>query len=302
MKRVTVTVPASSANLGAGFDCLGLALGLYNTVRMEAAESGLELEITGEGAGRLPTNSSNLIVRAAERVFQAVGASPAGLRARADNGIPMGSGLGSSAAATLGGLLAANALVDGGLDYAALLRLACDIEGHPDNAAAALLGGLTMVSATADELLARRVEPAPMRVIIALPDVRLPTAQARAALPGQVPMRDAVFNIGRAVLTVKALEDGDFSLLRSAVSDRLHQPHRRRLIPGHDEVARRAIGAGAAAVALSGAGPSLIAFASEGHETIAAAMAEGFASAGLTARTFVLPVDRVGARVEALED
>ena len=315
--HVTVAVPASSANLGPGFDCLGLALGLYNTVEVWAVDSAaagspsppsplplgegrpaaVSLEIEGEGAGQLPETSDNLILRAAAAAFEKAGVPPPAMRVRAVNGIPLGSGMGSSAAAVVGGLTAANALLDGRFVRNELLRMAFEIEGHPDNAAPALFGGLVIVSASAGELMTRAVETPPLLAAIALPNVKLSTAEARAALPKSVPLADAVFNIGRAALVVQALAAGDYDLLRWAMADRLHQPFRRKLIPGYDEAVSAAHRAGAAAVALSGAGPSLIAFARADHEAVAGAMAQAFEKSGLACRTFVLPVDRQGVRV-----
>ncbi|MBI3760826.1 MAG: homoserine kinase [Chloroflexi bacterium] len=281
--HVKVTIPASTANLGPGFDCLGLALGLFNTVEMWVwegpATQPLSIEVVGEGAGQILEDERNLILRAVSRVFEKVGSPVPPVCVRATNGIPLGSGMGSSAAAAVGGLVAANALIDGRLSRKEIMRLAYEIEGHPDNAAPAIFGGLVIVSATGDELITQTVDVPPFQVAIALPNIRLSTAEARAVLPPLVPLEDAVFNIGRAALVVKA------------------QPYRRRLFSVYDEVVVAARKAGAAAVALSGAGPSLVAFAADGHESIAKAMGEAIEKAGLDARTFVLPVDRQGVRV-----
>jgi homoserine kinase len=300
MKKVAVSVPASTANLGAGFDCLALALGLRNTVELWETKQGLEIDVEGESEDRVPLDTTNLVMRAAAKVFEKTGKRPAGLRIHEVNNIPFGSGMGSSAAAVVGGLAAANALVEGGLSRDELLRLAYELEGHPDNAAAALFGGLALVSASAEELLVRSLSVPPMKVVIALPDVRLSTAEARSALPEQVPVKDAVFNIGHALFTVQALTTGDPDLLRWAVADRLHQPYRRKLIPGYDAVVAEARKAGALAVALSGAGPSLVAFALNKHWEIAPAMKAAFEAHGLTCRTFVLPVDRQGIQVSVI--
>ena len=180
MRKVSVSTPASTANLGAGFDCLGLALNLRNVVELwdTGRGSGLEIDVEGEGEDRLPTDDSNLVYRAAERVFARLGKRPSGLlRLHAVNAVPLGSGMGSSAASVVGGLVAANALVEGGLTRDEILRLAYEMEGHPDNAAAALYGGLTLVSASGDELMARAVAVPPMRVVIVLPELRLSTAE-----------------------------------------------------------------------------------------------------------------------------
>lgn len=297
MKKVSVTVPASTANLGAGFDCLALALGLRNTVELWEISAGLEIDVEGEGEGRVPLDSTNLIVRAAEQVFEKTDKRPTGLRVHAINTIPLGSGMGSSAAAVVGGLSAANALVDGGLNREELLRLACKLEGHPDNAAAALFGGLVIVSFNAEELLSRSLAIPPLKVVVALPNIRLSTAELRAALPEQVPVSDAVFNLGHALFTLQALTSGNESLLRWAVADRLHQPYRKRFIPGYDSVVAEARKAGAVAVALSGSGPALVAFGSAKLAEIAEAMKVAFESNGLACRTFILPVDQQGVQI-----
>jgi homoserine kinase len=298
MKKVTVTVPASTANLGAGFDCLALALGLRNTVELYETKQGLEVDVEGEDAERVALDTTNLIVRSAERLFAHAGRRPEGLRVHAVNDIPIGSGMGSSSSAIVGGLAAANALVDARLSRDELLRLAHEMEGHPDNVAAALFGGLTMVSASGDELLVKPLAVPAMKVVIVLPHVALSTAQAREALPASVPLTDAVFNIGRALFTVQALTQGDYELLRWAIADRLHQPYRKKLIPGYEAVVVEARKAGAVAVALSGAGPSLVAFSPDKHWEIANAMKAAFEANGVASRAFVLPIDRQGVQVQ----
>ncbi len=294
MKQVTVTIPATTANLGSGFDCLGLALGLRNEVRLTAVPDNLHITIGGEGADKLPTDETNLVYRASERLFERVGKRPAGLHIHQHNNIPVGSGLGSSAAATLGGLTAANILVDGGLTGTELLQLATEMEGHPDNVVPAFYGGLTLVVMAGARLHVEQITVPAMRVVIVLPDFDLPTAEARAALPAQVPLADAVFNIGRAGLVIRALERGDFGALALAMQDKLHQPYRVPLIPGLADASVAALEAGAAAVALSGAGPSLAAFAPEGHKRIAQAAVKAFKLAGLNGRFWILPVDNQG--------
>lgn len=300
--RVRVRVPASTANLGPGFDCLGLALGLYNTVEMNLlpAGAGFQFEIEGEGADKLSADSSNLIVKAAQAVWAKTGNTPVDFSIRASNGVPLGSGMGSSAAAVVGGLVGANALCEGNLSRSDLLRLATDIEGHPDNAAAAIFGGLTLVSAVEDELMHASLEVPPLKVVIALPNVRLSTHDAREALPKQVSMKDAVFNLGRTAFVIQALQKGDYAMLSWAMADKLHQPYRRKLIPGFDAAVAAARTAGASAVALSGAGPSVAAFAPDKHWEIATAMQAAFESAGVSCRTFVLPVDRQGVQLSVV--
>lgn len=291
-----VLAPATTANLGAGFDCLGLALTLYNEVEVEEAD-GLSITISGEGADELPRDETNLVWRAAGRVFERVGRGPRGARLRLVNHIPLESGLGSSAAATVAGLLAGNALLGGPLDHDTLLALAVAMEGHPDNVAPALLGGLAVVGRADDgAILARRVALSPVQAVVVMPDFRLATAVARAALPKQVSMADAVYNIGRAALTLVAFAQGDYTLLAQAMGDRLHQPYRAPLVPGLAGAIAAAQAMGAAA-AISGAGPAVIAFAPGSLDEIGAAMQAGFAEAGIGSRRWVLDLAD-GASVE----
>jgi len=297
MNPVVVKAPASTANLGPGFDCLGLAVSLHNTLEMIPTERGVQIEIQGEGAGSLPRGARNLMVRAARHVFDSVGRAPGGLILKVTNGIPLSSGLGSSAAAIVAGLLAANTMTKNRLSPEDLLRLAQGMEGHPDNAAASLFGGLNLVTTVSGKPVARQVPIAELKIILALPRVSISTRQMRRALPRRVSLGDAVFNMGRALLTVEALRAGDYELLEIAMADRLHQRHRLRFIPAGEAAMTAARKAGAAAVALSGAGPSLVAFAPDHHERIARAMARTFRGAGLEVRTFVLDIETEGARV-----
>lgn len=292
---VTVTVPATTANLGPGFDCLGLALTLYNRATFTDAAATFAIHISGEGADWLPTDESNLVWQAAQRLFEVVGKWPSGTHIRLENGIPAGSGLGSSAAAVVAGLVAANVLVEGGLSQPELLELATEIEGHPDNVAPALFGGLTLINQTENGLHLECIPVPALTAVIVLPDFTLPTAQARAALPKQLTRQDAIFNIGRMGLLIQALQTGDHHKLRLAMQDRLHQPYRLPLVPGLAEAFAAAYSSGASGVALSGAGPSLIAFAPQGHAQIASACQHAFSQAGLTSRVWVLTVDTAGA-------
>lgn len=295
--KVKVSVPATTANLGPGFDCLGLALGLHNTVELETIGRGLRITIDGEGARLIPTDASNLVYRAVHALFQHVGEPLPALYIHLDNAIPVMSGLGSSSAAVVGGLVAANALLGEPLAADDLLGLAIEIEGHPDNATPALLGGLVVVVAAGGMPVYRRIETPPLEVVVAVPAFQLATIEARAALPEQVPLADAVFNLGRTALVVHSLSRADYDLLAAAMDDRLHQPYRTRLIPGLTDVFRAARQAGAAGVALSGAGPSVVAFAPAQHDAIAEAMRLAFAHHGLDARAMVLETTTAGAHV-----
>ena len=297
MKEITITAPATTANLGPGFDCLGLALTLHNEVVFTetAANDKPTITVQGDCASTIPTDHRNLIYQAAVRTFTQLGRRPSGLRIAQINNIPVGSGLGSSSAAIISGILGANALVNGNLTQSDVLTLATEMEGHADNVTPALYGGLTLTLCEDDQLLVEQIAVPPLQVTIALPDFDLPTVQSRAALPPQVSRHDAVFNISRMGLLIHALTTADHSKLRLAMQDKLHQPYRFALIPGSEQVIKAAYDEGATAVALSGAGPSLIAFAPQNHRAISQAMQQAFAHAGLTSRTWTLQANPKGA-------
>jgi homoserine kinase len=290
---IRVSVPATTANLGPGFDCLGLALSLHNRVEVSRA-SRTQVIIHGEGAGLLPEDESNLVLRAMNRLARYAGSALPPLQVVQHNAIPVGSGLGSSAAAVVAGLLAADELLGAGLPLPLLLALATELEGHADNVAAALTGGLVLVAG--DEVVSLPV--APLLAVVVLPAVSLSTRAARAALPVGVPHADAIFNLAQLGLLLQALARGDQALLARAMADRLHQPYRIPLIPGMQAAMAAAQAAGAAAC-LSGAGPSLIAFTSSGHEALARAIRAAFAGAGLDSRTWILASDSRGAELKA---
>jgi homoserine kinase len=260
---VTVTVPATSANLGPGFDSLGLALGLYDRVRVETAADGLTVDVTGEGAGSLPRDESHLVVRAARAAFDALGLTPPPMTVRCENRIPQGRGLGSSAAAAVAGVLAARALAGAPDDRAEALVVATGLEGHPDNAAACLLGGLTLAwTDGSGRPRAVRTQPgADLRLALLVPDTGLATTAARALLPDQVPHVDAAHTAGRAALLVEALTRRA-DLLLPATEDRLHQVYRGPAMPGTAALVADLRRQGLAAV-VSGAGPSVLVLAAD---------------------------------------
>lgn len=266
----TSVVAASSANLGPGFDSLGLALGLYDEIYVETTESGLRIEVDGEGAGQVPLDASHLVVRAIERGLRAAGVRADGLIVCCRNVIPHSRGLGSSAAAVVGGLAAANGLVSQSdsppISVDELVQLSSEFEGHPDNASAAVLGG-TVVSWTEGDGPQPRYAAAPLRLhpdvhlFPAIPQVRSSTAETRAVLPNQVSHADARFNLSRAALMVVALTERP-DLLMTATEDRLHQPQRAAAMPASADYLEMLRRHGVAAV-LSGAGPAVIAFSTE---------------------------------------
>jgi homoserine kinase len=299
-RSCVVRVPATTANLGPGFDCLGLALDLWNEARFTLCGDGILVNVTGRGVEVLPRDESNLVAQAALRVYSEAGvAAPAGLTIDCDVRVPLASGLGSSSSAVVAGLFGANELLGHPYKREALLELAADMEGHPDNVAAAVLGGLTIVVRKDERLLTKKILVPEVHVALAVPDLPFSTRTARAGLPTEVPMTDAVFNLGRTPLVVEALRTGDFELLGQVMDDRLHQANRLELIPGGRAALVAAQHAGAAAVAVSGSGPSLVAFVSLATDagTVAEAMAGAFAGAGVAARPLGLAASAAGVTV-----
>ncbi len=267
-RAVTVRTPATSANLGPGFDSLGLALTLHDTVEARITASGLSVEVSGEGAGEVPRGEDHLVVRAMRAYFAAAGGQPPGIALRCQNAIPHGYGLGSSASAIVAGLLAAHALAgphgpaaEGGQQTPDLLALATSLEGHPDNVAACLKGGLTIAwtgGHATPAVRCARLEPLPGLVpVLCVPDAPLATAAARAVLPAQVRHADAAANAARTALLVTALTS-DPGLLLDATEDYLHQRYRAVAMPETADLLGRLRAAGVPAV-VSGAGPAVLA-------------------------------------------
>jgi homoserine kinase len=263
---VLVRAPATSANLGPGFDALGLALARHDEVMARVTAGGVSVEVTGEGAGDLPTDASHLVVRSMKALFDELGEHPAGLELRCHNRIPQARGLGSSSAAIVAGILAARALVADGtarVSDEAVLRLAARLEGHPDNVAPCLLGGFTIAWTSDDGAYAVREDPASgIRPVVFVPSERGLTEVARAALPDSVPHGDAAFNAGRSALLVHALTRAP-GLLFAATEDRLHQQYRASGAPESAALVARLRDEGVAAV-ISGAGPTVLAFVPDG--------------------------------------
>ncbi|MCL5292124.1 MAG: homoserine kinase [Actinobacteria bacterium] len=296
---VEVNVPATTANLGPGFDVLGLALGLHNTIRMEEWGSGLSIRIYGEGSLDLPTDEENAVSKAAMRLFEEVDYRPHGLYIETVNKIPLGRGLGSSASAIVGGLVAANELAGAPLSHQEIFKMATQIEGHPDNVAAALFGGLTICYQTEDGWRSLPLRPADsIKAIVLIPDEQLPTSESRAVLPIEVTHADAVFNISRAALLVGAVLNGRSDMLPEATRDRLHQPYREPLIPGLDHFTANVREMLEIGVALSGAGPSIICLISASQEKEACRKLKGFIDERqLNYRIQPMEIDQCGVRV-----
>jgi homoserine kinase len=296
MARLRLRIPATTANLGPGFDALGLALSLYNRFSVETTPGReVVVSVRGEGEGRLPTDGSNLFCRSMKAVYDRLGEPMPGLRIGAEIAIPLARGLGSSATAAMAGLVAANRLCGSRLSEADLVGMATEIEGHPDNAVPCLLGGFT-AAAHADGRVTyvRSVPGGPIRAVAAVPAFELETARARAALPGSVDLRDAVYNVTHTALLTLAVAKGEFEVLRAAMRDRLHQPYRAPLIPGMARVFEAALGAGALGAAISGAGPTLIAFVRDEAGTVGEAMHRAWEMEGIASRILTLDVDTQG--------
>lgn len=276
-RSVVVRVPATSANLGPGFDTLGLALSVYDEITVTSLPEGeVEIEVAGEGAQFVPRDGSNLIVRTIAYAFEAMGRRMPGLRISARNVIPHGRGMGSSGAAVVSGLLAAKGLLEGIVDMGdeTLLRLATELEGHPDNVAPALFGGLTIAWMDEDGpehkklIVHRGVAP-----LVLVPEFTMSTEVARSLQPLQVPREDAIFNVSRSALLIAALMQSP-ELLHAATADKLHQNYRAQAMPETDRLVRALRDAGFAAV-VSGAGPSVLVLADgPGQRLEAAAIAE----------------------------
>lgn len=297
--QLKVTVPATSANLGPGFDAIGVALTLRNEFTFsDEGDVPLSIDVNGEGEERIYRDERNLVVVAAERIFDLVGQRPKNLSIQIANDVPAASGMGSSSTAIIGGMLGANELTDSQLSRSQILNLAAQLEGHPDNVMPALLGGLAVGVLEDGIVTGERFALPDYKVVIVLPKHDTMTKEARAILPQMVSLGDAVANIGRTALLIQALQLRHFDKLRTAMQDRLHQPYRVPAIPGMTAAFAAAYDAGAAGVAMSGAGPSLIAFAENDHAAIATAAQAAFTEAGIPSRQWVLDVDTLGAVVE----
>lgn len=306
-----VSVPATTANLGPGFDCLGLALNLRNQIRFTRSGQDLPYDVhstdyaitvSGIDAGKIPLDSSNLAIQAAESIFQRIGCRPMKLVMEMVNSIPVGSGLGSSSSAIIAGLSGAHALYGEPIEREDILGIAVAMEGHPDNVAPAMMGGLVLgvlpdpVSGPS-ELIVHRWDPPNLSAVVVLPDFHLLTSEARAVLPLTISRADAIFNTSRLGLLIHALTGGDTGLLQVAMSDRLHQNYRLRIIPGAQAALTAAYQAGASGVALSGAGPSLIAFTTGDGRSIARVMIGAFQDAGLDSRVWFLSPSAEGVNI-----
>jgi homoserine kinase len=299
-----VKVPASTANLGPGFDTLGMALSLYAWIEMrEASETIFHLH--GDEMKGLAHDKSNLIYQVAQMVFAEAGVSIPELEISMYSEIPLTRGLGSSASAIIGGMVAANTMIGSPLDNAKLFSLATGLEKHPDNVGASLFGGI--ITAVWDGVHAEHVRiepPEDLEILVVIPEFELSTSKARGVLPSSVSVADAVFNISRTSLLTAALASGRLDLVGTAMQDRLHQPYRAALVPGMEKLLAEAPDHGALGIALSGAGPTLLAMVDRRESRkneLEAFLLDTMMEQGITARTCWLTPCNAGVRTELLD-
>ncbi|MEH2239880.1 homoserine kinase [Nostoc sp.] len=299
VSAITVTVPATTANLGPGFDCIGAALKLYNEFKFtRLEEGGLTIHVTGTEAERVQTDENNLLYQAFVKFYQHIEQTPPGVKIEIKLSVPLARGLGSSATAIVGGLVAANQLEGATLSQSQVMELAIAIEGHPDNVVPALLGGCRLAATSGagweicDVPWHKDVVP-----VVAIPNFELSTSEARGVLPTEVSRADAIFNTAHLGLLLRGLETGNGQWLKTALQDKLHQPYRKALIPGYDALNIAAVSAGAYGMVISGAGPTLLALADKLHsEAVEAAMLAAWQEEGITAEVRSLSLDTQGAK------
>jgi homoserine kinase len=293
--KTTFRIPASTANLGPGFDALSLALERYLTVTIDGAER-LEIVVTGIDAAGIPTTSDNLIYRVAQSVAVRHRKVLPHFRMAIDNQIPLARGMGSSAAAIIAGITVYEVLTGDTLSEQDLFAAAFDFENHPDNLSAALYGGLTAAAAAEDGtvMVSRLRIPVPLSSVLVIPTFELSTGKARAVLPPYYSFQDVIYNIQRAALTIAALTTGNLPLIREAMRDRVHQPYRAKLIPGLDDVLALEM-EGLLGVALSGAGPTVFALAKPDMTAeVGQALANKFKAHGVDATYLPINIDMTG--------
>lgn len=295
MNYVKVRVPATTANLGPGFDCLSIALQLYNIVEIQKINNAVKNEVTKKG--RL-IDEKNLIYQATSVIFNKIKTYPVGVEIRENNQIPLNGGLGSSAAARIAGLVAANELMNSKLPKDEILMLATQLEGHCDNVASALLGGVVVSNITKKVIrYVKFVPPEELRFIVIAPNFKIDTKDSRAVLPHKIPFSDAVSNISKATMLVTSLATGNYKNLGIAMDDRLHQPYRKVLIPGMERVFKAAKLAGALGVSISGSGSSIVALANKNFKKIGASMRDAFHRYNIESNIMILNIDTEGTKI-----
>ncbi len=306
--KVTAQIPATIANLGCGFDCLGLALPVYNVITIEETVlpgSGIEINIIDEfgleNIENIPRDKNNIVYKAIELLYNYIGQSPNELKISIKTGIPVARGLGSSASVIVGGLIAANELLGKPADEAVLLSIATEIEGHPDNIAPAILGGVVLSDWEVDGSVVSKKLPWPedWLVTICIPDYELSTGISRSVLPADVPMKDAVYNLRHSAMFVQAVHTHDKELLKLALKDRLHQPYRTKLVPGMQQIMDNLKHTeGVLGCVLAGAGPSVaVILDGTNTEAIKEIVSSTWNNINVNAQIYTLPVENEGAKI-----
>ena len=295
-RKATVRVPATTANLGPGFDCLGMALDIWSELTVERAPFSVTVKGEGSDAASMPLDERNLVVTGVNAAFEAAGKPAPELSYVCRNEIPYSRGFGSSSAAIVAGLLAGSAICGCDLDLEDLIKIAADIDGHPDNVAPALMGGLCIGIHTDSRWVTDQVAlPDDLKAVLFVPDVEGPTKEARALLANEISRADAIFNIGRAAMLVNAFSTGRLELLRHATEDMLHQPARSAVYPAMNRLIESALIGGAHGAFLSGAGPSVVAFTTGREMTVIYEMAEAARLHNLPGKTMVVGPAATGA-------
>lgn len=309
--KVSVKVPATTANIGPGFDCMGMALPLYNTITIEETVlpgSGVQINVISKADSsaefsleHMPLDENSLIYKAVELLYNSIGQTPSELKITIHTGIPIARGLGSSASVIVGGLIAANELLGRPADEAALLSIATEVEGHPDNVTPAIIGGLTITSSEDDgSIVYRKLEwPSDWSLTLCIPEYELATEISRSVLPSEVPMLDAVFNAQRMAMFIHAVHTKDSALMKLALKDRLHQPYRTKLVPGLEKIIENlkheesVLGC-----VLSGAGPSILVISKNYDlDKIKSIVKEVWTDLNVKAELITLPIENNGATV-----
>jgi len=294
-----IRVPATTANLGAGFDCIGAALSLYNEFTFTPIETeSLVIAVQGLEAARVHTDDRNLAYQAFRKLYTQIDRVPPVIQLEIKLGVPLARGLGSSATAIVGGLLGANTLAGNPLSPAAVMQLAIEMEGHPDNVVPALIGGCQLAATVANGWAIADIPwHSSIIPVVAIPNFELSTAEARSVLPTEYSRADAIFNTAHLGLMMRGLETGNPDWLSAGLTDRLHQPYRQKLIPGYTDVEQAVIAAGGYGMVISGAGPTLLALATaECAEAVATAMTQAWGKHDIEASARSLAVDLQGAR------
>jgi homoserine kinase len=300
MNKVTISVPATTANLGVGFDCLGAALSMANEFKFAVVDTNTKLKIvvSGEEARKVGTGEGNLVYYSFLKLYQRIKKAPPNLEIAINLGVPLSRGLGSSATAIVGGLMGANSLAGNPLTKTEIMHMAIAIEGHPDNVVPALLGSCLLSVEEEKWQISSIPWHQDIVPVVAIPNFELSTNKARSVLPTEYSRSDAIFNISRMGLLIRGLDTNNGEWLKTALADKLHQPYRQQLIPGYLEVRQAAINAGAYGVVISGAGPTLLALTNPKNVTgVVASMTQTWKNMGIDAVVRSLTLDRLGAKI-----